>query len=106
MNAPQKSIYECQYISFQLFGPKWSSNTPKYAATLTAAPLQPKKQAPQPSISQSEAVAVNPEKTASKPASTWSDPFTSDGQECKHFYNFYNRQNNHCVINKTQCTLT
>lgn len=59
---------------------------PKYAATLSAAPLQPQKQAPQSNSSQNEAVAVISEKTASKPASTWSDPFTSDGQECKYFH--------------------
>lgn len=59
---------------------------PKYAATLSAAPLQPQKQTALPSASQSDAVAVMSEKTASKSASTWSDPFTSDGQECKHFH--------------------
>lgn len=59
---------------------------PKYAATLSAAPLQPQKQAAQPSTSQSEAVAIIPEKTSSKSANTWSDPFTSDGQECKYFH--------------------
>lgn len=65
---------------FQLFGPKWSSHMPKYAANLSVAPLQPQKQASAPSnVSQSEPVT---DKVASKPA-TWSDPFTSDGQECK-----------------------
>lgn len=57
---------------------------PKYAATLSAAPLQPQKQATLSSTSQGEAVAVMPEKTTSKSADNWSDPFTSDGQECKH----------------------
>lgn len=53
---------------------------PKYAANLTNAPLQPQKQSTTTSnVSQSEIVA---ETTSSKPT-TWSDPFTSDGQECK-----------------------
>lgn len=53
---------------------------PKYAANLSVAPLQPQKQTSTPSsVSQSEPIA---DKTASKPT-TWSDPFTSDGQECK-----------------------
>ncbi|XP_075982658.1 aftiphilin isoform X2 [Anticarsia gemmatalis] len=62
-----------------LFGPKWSSNMPKYAANLSNAPLQPQKQASVPSsiVTQSEIVADKP---TSKPT-TWTDPFTSDGQE-------------------------
>lgn len=79
-------VIETQTISvcntfFQLFGPKWSSNMPKYAANLSNAPLQPQKQVSIPSsiVSQPEVVA---EKSSSKPT-TWSDPFTSDGQECE-----------------------
>lgn len=67
----------------QLFGPKWSYNMPKYAANLSVAPLQPQKQSTPSGLSQSE---VNSEKNTTKPSSTWSDPFTSDGQECKCMY--------------------
>lgn len=53
---------------------------PKYAANLSNAPLQPQKQPSAPSnASASEVVA---DKTVNK-QTTWSDPFTSDGQECK-----------------------
>lgn len=56
---------------------------PKYAANLSVAPLQPQKQASTPSnVCQSEPVV---DKATSKPT-TWSDPFTSDGQECKLMY--------------------
>lgn len=62
-----------------LFGPKWSSNMPKYAANLSIAPLQPQKQATVPTsvVTPNEPLT---EKISSKPT-TWNDPFTSDGQE-------------------------
>ncbi|KAJ8723894.1 hypothetical protein PYW07_007874 [Mythimna separata] len=76
----QKTLLKALCIDSRniLFGPKWSSHMPKYAANLSVAPLQPQKQAAAPSnVSQSEPVA---DKVPSKPT-TWSDPFTSDGQE-------------------------
>ncbi|KAI5643060.1 clathrin-binding box of aftiphilin, vesicle trafficking domain-containing protein [Phthorimaea operculella] len=76
----QKTLLKALCIDSRniLFGPKWSYNMPKYAATLTAAPLQPLKQITSPSSSQ---VDPHPEKSTSKASGTWSDPFTSDGQE-------------------------
>lgn len=53
---------------------------PKYAANLSTAPLQPQKQSGNSSTSQSEA-GHHPDKAANK--TSWVDPFTSDGQECK-----------------------
>ncbi|KAJ8714051.1 hypothetical protein PYW08_007671 [Mythimna loreyi] len=76
----QKTLLKALCIDSRniLFGPKWSSHMPKYAANLSVAPLQPQKQASTPSnVGQSEPVA---DKAPSKPT-TWSDPFTSDGQE-------------------------
>nr|XP_021186354.2 uncharacterized protein LOC110373411 isoform X1 [Helicoverpa armigera] len=76
----QKTLLKALCIDSRniLFGPKWSSHMPKYAANLSVAPLQPQKQASSTSnVSQSEVVA---EKTSSKPTA-WSDPFTADGQE-------------------------
>lgn len=70
------------YIVFQLFGPKWSYNMPKYAVNLNNAPLQPQKPLTPSSSSQSE--TVSSDKTAAKPGG-WVDPFTSDGQECKSY---------------------
>lgn len=55
---------------------------PKYAANLSVAPLQPQK----PFISTSTINTENQsnENSSSKEPSTWTDPFTSDGQECKY----------------------
>lgn len=52
---------------------------PKYAANLSAAPLQPQKQA-QPATSNMDI----PEKSDSSESGKWVDPFTTDGQECKY----------------------
>lgn len=52
---------------------------PKYAANLSSAPLQPQKQAGQTSTSNSD--IISSEKSINK---TWTDPFTSDGQECEY----------------------
>lgn len=54
---------------------------PKYAVNLSNAPLQPQKQASDSSstLTQNEIVA---EKPVSKPT-TWTDTFTSEGQECE-----------------------
>ncbi|CAH0594268.1 unnamed protein product [Chrysodeixis includens] len=76
----QKTLLKALCIDSRniLFGPKWSSHMPKYAANLSNAPLQPQKQASAPSnVSASEVVA---DKSVNK-QTTWSDPFTSDGQE-------------------------
>ncbi|XP_026743105.1 uncharacterized protein LOC113504835 isoform X2 [Trichoplusia ni] len=76
----QKTLLKALCIDSRniLFGPKWSSHMPKYAANLSNAPLQPQKQPSAPSnASVSEVVA---DKTVNK-QTTWSDPFTSDGQE-------------------------
>lgn len=63
---------------FQLFGPKWHYNMPKYAANLSAAPLQPQKQ-----IQQSNSINTDSSEKTNKEPTTWVDPFTQDGQECK-----------------------
>ncbi|CAH0690205.1 unnamed protein product [Spodoptera exigua] len=76
----QKTLLKALCIDSRniLFGPKWSSHMPKYAANLSVAPLQPQKQAAAPvNASQSEPMA---DKASSKPT-TWSDPFSSEGQE-------------------------
>lgn len=76
----QKTLLKALCIDSRniLFGPKWSSHMPKYAANLSVAPLQPQKQAAAPSnVSQSEPMT---DKASSKPT-TWSDPFSSEGQE-------------------------
>ncbi|XP_022817534.1 uncharacterized protein LOC111350276 [Spodoptera litura] len=76
----QKTLLKALCIDSRniLFGPKWGSHMPKYAANLSVAPLQPQKQAAAPSnVSQSEPMTDKP---SSKPT-TWSDPFSSEGQE-------------------------
>lgn len=76
---------------FQLFGPKWGYNMPKYAVNLSTAPLQPQKPLTPSAPSQSESVA---EKTTPKPSQGgWTDPFTADGQECKHTSTFLSHFN-------------
>lgn len=55
---------------------------PKYAANLSAAPLQPLKQPSASTLTHSE--SLNPDKFSNKPATAWTDPFTSDGQECEY----------------------
>ncbi|KAJ0173609.1 hypothetical protein K1T71_010758 [Dendrolimus kikuchii] len=61
-----------------LFGPKWSHNMPKYAVTLSSAPLQPQKPILQSSMSQNETSSME---SVSSKMGNWTDPFTSDGQE-------------------------
>lgn len=76
----QKTLLKALCIDSRniLFGPKWSSHTPKYAVNLSNAPLQPQKQVSAPSIvTQNESVTGKP---SGNPMS-WRDPFTSDGQE-------------------------
>ncbi|XP_061721668.1 uncharacterized protein LOC133528332 isoform X1 [Cydia pomonella] len=74
----QKTLLKALCIDSRniLFGPKWSYNMPKYAANLSAAPLQPQKQATLSGQTTSEVTEKHV-----KPPGTWSDPFTSDGQE-------------------------
>ncbi|XP_063831331.1 uncharacterized protein LOC135080590 isoform X1 [Ostrinia nubilalis] len=73
----QKTLLKALCIDSRniLFGPKWSSSMPKFAANLSTAPLQPQKQSGQSNISET----AHPDKAAMK--SSWVDPFTSDGQE-------------------------
>ncbi|CAH0756432.1 unnamed protein product [Diatraea saccharalis] len=75
----QKTLLKALCIDSRniLFGPKWSFNTPKYAANLSAAPLQPQKQATQNTIASQQ--STDSDKTVTK--SSWVDPFASDGQD-------------------------
>ncbi|XP_049877681.1 uncharacterized protein LOC126374939 isoform X2 [Pectinophora gossypiella] len=79
----QKTLLKALCIDSRniLFGPKWSYNMPKYAANLGMAPLQPVKQVAAPSTSQIEGSSAD--KSTCK-AATWSDPFTSDGQQSRN----------------------
>ncbi|CAB3245769.1 unnamed protein product [Arctia plantaginis] len=77
----QKTLLKALCIDSRniLFGPKWSSNMPKYAANLSNAPLQPQKQASDSStVTQNEIVA---EKPLSKPT-IWNDSFTEGQESC------------------------
>ncbi|XP_045502962.1 uncharacterized protein LOC123699949 [Colias croceus] len=76
----QKSLLKALCIDSRniLFGPKWNYFTPKYATSLSVAPLQPQKPAAVPNAPSSE--AVNSDKITPKDTS-WTDPFTTDGQE-------------------------
>ncbi|XP_041969891.1 probable GPI-anchored adhesin-like protein PGA55 isoform X2 [Aricia agestis] len=70
----QKSLLKALCIDSRniLFGTRWNYNMPKFAANLSASPLQPQKP-----------VQSNPE-SSEQPAdkeSTWVDPFTPHGQE-------------------------
>ncbi|CAH2045315.1 unnamed protein product, partial [Iphiclides podalirius] len=76
----QKSLLKALCIDSRniLFGPKWNYSMPKYAVNLSAAPLQPQKPitspVPQADIQYSQ-------KSAVKETDTWSDPFSSNGEE-------------------------
>ncbi|XP_037963366.2 uncharacterized protein LOC105382366 isoform X2 [Plutella xylostella] len=74
----QKTLLKALCIDSRniLFGPKWQHNMPKYAANLTAAPLQPQK----PVTSNLSTDALAADRVTSKP-DTWEDPFSSHGKE-------------------------
>ncbi|KAM3956545.1 LOW QUALITY PROTEIN: aftiphilin [Aphomia sociella] len=76
----QKTLLKALCIDSRniLFGPKRSYNMPKYAANLSAAPLQPQKQATPSNTQQSEVASTD---KATNKSGTWTDPFTSNGQE-------------------------
>ncbi|CAG9565495.1 unnamed protein product [Danaus chrysippus] len=74
----QKTLLKALCIDSRniLFGPKWHYNMPKYAANLSAAPLQPQKQ-----VQTSNSVNTDSNEKTNKEPNTWVDPFTQDGQE-------------------------
>ncbi|CAK1583672.1 unnamed protein product [Parnassius mnemosyne] len=76
----QKNLLKALCIDSRniLFGPKWNYNMPKYAVNLNTAPLQPQKELTAP-LSHSE--IVNSDKSSLKETDTWTDPFSSNGQE-------------------------
>ncbi|XP_038206819.1 protein PFC0760c-like [Zerene cesonia] len=76
----QKSLLKALCIDSRniLFGPKWNYFTPKYATSLSIAPLQPQKPAAVPNTGASE--VVNSDKVTPKDTS-WTDPFNSEGQD-------------------------
>ncbi|XP_068619020.1 uncharacterized protein Afti isoform X2 [Battus philenor] len=76
----QKSLLKALCIDSRniLFGPKWNYSMPKYAVNLCAAPLQPQKQLASTSPQKDTQIV---DKSSSKEMDTWTDPFSSNGQE-------------------------
>lgn len=69
------------YYAFQLFGPKWgSSSVPRYVGNIGPTPLQPQRPT---SIINAAYNDTSTNEKQSKATDTWSDPFSTSGQDCK-----------------------